>query len=70
MFASIEILCCIPFHFLNKQIQAVSGAGTYICRKGSAFYQLHVKEEESSRLKYAGYVCFAVFVLTGEPKEV
>lgn len=36
----------------------------------SAFYQLHVKEEESSRLKYAGYVCFAVFVLTGEPKEV
>lgn len=36
----------------------------------SAFYQLHVKEEESSRLKYVGYVCFGVFVLTGEPKEV
>lgn len=35
-----------------------------------AFYQLYVKDKESSRLKYVGYVCFAVFVLTGEPKEV
>lgn len=36
---------------------------------GSAFYQLHVKEEELLHLS-TGYVCFAVFVLTGEPKEV